>query len=203
MFTLIKHWWRKLRSLVTKTPVPAQTTSTLSAAPAAGAPGVRAVPKFGAPGYEAAARSSGAEGDSLVTSALVGMAVGSMYNRAWEMYGPLDEFSAEQLIDGELDPDARALQARDAGYEGARGDDEVYADEAYADETYADEDYVDEPCAAEACGADPDAVSADGLADGAADAYSSYDEQTSDEGRAQSDDWSSGDDSWGSEGDTW
>ena len=198
MFTLIKHWWRKLRSLVTKTPVPAQTTSTLSAAPAAGAPGVRAVPKFGAPGYEAAARSSGAEGDSLVTSALVGMAVGSMYNRAWEMYGPLDEFSAEQLIDGELDPDARALQARDAGYEGARGDDEVYADE-----TYADEDYVDEPCAAEACGADPDAVSADGLADGAADAYSSYDEQTSDEGWAQSDDWSSGDDSWGSEGDTW
>lgn len=198
MFTLIKHWWRKLRSLVTKTPVPAQTTSTLSAAPAAGAPGVRAVPKFGAPGYEAAARSSGAEGDALVTSALVGMAVGSMYNLAWEMYGPLDEFSAEQLIDGELDPDARALQARDAGYEGARGDDEVYADE-----TYADEDYVDEPCAAEACGADPDAVSADGLADGAADAYSSYDEQTSDEGWAQSDDWSSGDDSWGSEGDTW
>ena len=198
MFTLIKHWWRKLRSLVTKTPVPAQTTSTLSAAPAAGAPGVRAVPKFGAPGYEAAARSSGAEGDALVTSALVGMAVGSMYNRAWEMYGPLDEFSAEQLIDCELDPDARALQARDAGYEGARGDDEVYADE-----TYADEDYVDEPCAAEACGADPDAVSADGLADGAADAYSSYDEQTSDEGWAQSDDWSSGDDSWGSEGDTW
>ena len=198
MFTLIKHWWRKLRSLVTKTLVPAQTTSTLSAAPAAGAPGVRAVPKFGAPGYEAAARSSGAEGDSLVTSALVGMAVGSMYNRAWEMYGPLDEFSAEQLIDSELDPDARALQARDAGYEGARGDDEVYADE-----TYADEDYVDEPCAAEACGADPDAVSADGLADGAADAYSSYDEQTSDEGWAQSDDWSSGDDSWGSEGDTW
>lgn len=197
MFTLIKHWWRKLRSLVTKTPVPAQTTSTLSAAPAAGAPGVRAVPKFGAPGYEAAARSSGAEGDSLVTSALVGMAVGSMYNRAWEMYGPLDEFSAEQLIDGELDPDARALQARDAGYEGARGDDEVYADETYADEAYADE----------ACGADPDAVSADGsadgLADGAADAYSSYDEQTSDEGWAQSDDWSSGDDSWGSEGDTW
>ncbi len=188
MFTLIKHWWRKLRSLVTKTPVPAQTTSTLSAAPAAGAPGVRAVPKFGAPGYEAAARSSGAEGDSLVTSALVGMAVGSMYNRAWEMYGPLDEFSAEQLIDSVLDPDARALQARDAGYEGARGDDEVYADE----------DYVDE-----ACGADPDAVSADGLADGAADAYSSYDEQTSDEGWAQSDDWSSGDDSWGSEGDTW
>ena len=198
MFTLIKHWWRKLRSLVTKTPVPAQTTSTLSAAPAAGAPGVRAVPKFGAPGYEAAARSSGAEGDALVTSALAGMAVGSMYNLAWEMYGPLDEFSAEQLIDGELDPDARALQARDAGYEGARGDDEVYADE-----TYADEDYVDEPCAAEACGADPDAVSADGLADGAADAYSSYDEQTSDEGWAQSDDWSSGDDSWGSEGDTW
>lgn len=194
MFTLIKHWWRKLRSLVTKTPVPAQTTSTLSAAPAAGAPAVRAVPKFGAPGYEAAARSSGAEGDSLVTSALVGMAVGSMYNRAWEMYGPLDEFSAEQLIDSERDPDARALQARDAGYEGARGDDEVYADE-----TYADEDYVDEPCAAEACGADPDAVSADG----AADAYSSYDEQTSDEGWAQSDDWSSGDDSWGSEGDTW
>ena len=193
MFTLIKHWWRKLRSLVTKTPVPAQTTSTLSAAPAAGAPGVRAVPKFGAPGYEAAARSSGAEGDALVSSALVGMAVGSMYNRAWEMYGPLDEFSAEQLIDGELDPDARALQARDAGYEGARGDDEAYADE----------DYVDEPCAAEACGADPDAVSADGLADGAADAYSSYDEQTSDEGWAQSDDWSSGDDSWGSEGDTW
>ena len=185
MFTLIKHWWRKLRSLVTKTPVPAQTTSTLSAAPAAGAPGVRAVPKFGAPGYEAAARSSGAQGDSLVTSALVGMAVGSM-------------FSAEQLIDGELDPDARALQARDAGYEGARGDDEVYADETYADEAYADEDYVDE-----ACGADPDAVSADGLADGAADAYSSYDEQTSDEGWAQSDDWSSGDDSWGSEGDTW
>lgn len=197
MFTLIKHWWRKLRSLVTKTPVPAQTTSTLSAAPAAGAPGVRAVPKFGAQGYEAAARSSGAEGDSLVTSALVGMAVGSMYNRAWEMYGPLDEFSAEQLIDGELDPDARALQARDAGYEGARGDDEVYADETYADEAYADE----------ACGADPDAVSADGLADGladgAADAYSSYDEPTSDEGWAQSDDWSTGDDSWGSEGDTW
>lgn len=189
MFTLIKHWWRKLRSLVIKTPVPAQTTSTLSAAPAAGAPGVRAVPKFGAPGYEAAARSSGAEGDSLVTSALVGMAVGSMYNRAWEMYGPLDEFSAEQLIDNELDPDARALQARDAGYEGARGDDEVYADETYADEAYADE----------ACGADPDAVSADG----AADASSSYDEQTSDEGWAQSDDWSSGDDSWGSEGDTW
>lgn len=198
MFTLIKDWWRKLRSLVTKTPVPAQTTSTLSAAPAAGAHGVRAVPKFGAPGYEAAARSSGAEGDSLVTSALVGMAVGSMYNRAWEMYGPLDEFSAEQLIDSELDPDVRALQARDAGYEGARGDDEVYADETYADEAYADEDYVDE-----ACGADPDAVSADGLADGAADAYSSYDEQTSDEGWAQSDDWSSGDDSWGSEGDTW
>ena len=199
MFTLIKHWWRKLRSLVTKTPVPAQTTSTLSAAPAAGAPGVRAVPKFGAPGYEAAARSSGAEGDSLVTSALVGMAVGSMYNRAWEMYGPLDEFSAEQLIDGELDPDARALQARDAGYEGARGDDEVYADETYADEAYADEAYADEDYVDEACGADPDAVSADG----AADAYSSYDEQTSDEGWAQSDDWSSGDDSWGSEGDTW
>lgn len=42
------------------------------------------------------------------------------YVQSWELYGPLDEVSAEQLIDAEIDSDLRALQARDLGYEGKR-----------------------------------------------------------------------------------
>lgn len=178
MFTLIKRCWRQLRA-VCKTPVSSKATPATSRR----APGVETAPQFGRSDYYSA-RNSGSESDALVTSALVGMAVGSMYNRDWEMYGPLDECSAEQLIDGQLDPDARALQARDAGYEGARGDDEAYDPDALLD--------------------DHDALSYNGGAD-----YSSYDASADDWGSGDDDwsepseDWASGDDGFGSEGDTW
>lgn len=178
MFTLIKRCWRQLRA-VCKTPVPSKATPATSRR----APGVGTAPQFGRSDYDSV-RNSGSESDALVTSALVGMAVGSMYNRDWEMYGPLDECSAEQLIDGQLDPDARALQARDAGYEGARGDDEAYDPDALLD--------------------DHDELSYNGGAD-----YSSYDASADDWGSGDDDwsepseDWASGDDGFGSEGDTW
>ena len=178
MFTLIKRCWRQLRA-VCKTPVPSKATPATSQR----APGVGTAPQFGRSDYDSV-RNSGSESDALVTSALVGMAVGSMYNRDWEMYGPLDECSAEQLIDGQLDPDAWALQARDAGYEGARGDDEAYDPDALLD--------------------DHDALSYNGGAD-----YSSYDASADDWGSGDDDwlepseDWASGDDGFGSEGDTW
>lgn len=129
MFTWIKQGWRKLRILLAPTPAQLGAQARFSAQ-SVGSRRERALgekTQWGAGAYDArgAASVDAAMVGSVVGGAVVGTALGDGYNHNWELYGPLDEFSAEQLIDAQLDPDARALQARDAGYEGARDDEEL------------------------------------------------------------------------------
>lgn len=127
MLIRLKNWWRARKSQ--PQPQPQSKTKTkglVPAAPAAAAAAATAAPRV-SPTYEVRAEGS--------------------YVADWTLYGPLDEVSAELLIDSGLDPDLQALQARDLGYdfEGAPDDCERVPDnfEGAPDERWDDSDDAD------------------------------------------------------------
>ena len=133
MFKFLKRLGRLFWAVVSmdKVEVRAARKAARGAAHSAAHSVARAAQRAGAQsaarrGYGVSALAAGA----LATGAA---AAGAMYNRDWEVYGPLDEVSAEQLLDAGADPDLLALQARDAGYEGARSleDEDCAYDAAY------------------------------------------------------------------------
>lgn len=119
MLIRLKNWWRARKSQP-KGLVPAAPAAAAGVVSAAAAPRV-------SPTDEVRAEGS--------------------YVADWTLYGPLDEVSAELLIDSGLDPDLQALQARDAGYdfEGAPDDCERVPDdfEGAPDERWAESDDAD------------------------------------------------------------
>lgn len=100
MLIRLKNWWRARKSQP-KGLVPAAPAAAAGVVSAAAAPRV-------SPTYEVRAEGS--------------------YVADWTLYGPLDEVSAELLIDSGLDPDLQALQARDAGYDFEGAPDERWDD---------------------------------------------------------------------------
>lgn len=119
MLIRLKNWWRTRKSQP-KGLVPAAPAAAAGVVSAAAAPRV-------SPTDEVRAEGS--------------------YVADWTLYGPLDEVSAELLIDSGLDPDLQALQARDAGYdfEGAPDDCERVPDnfEGAPDKRWDDSDDAD------------------------------------------------------------
>ena len=105
MLIRLKNWWRARKSQP-KGLVPAAPAAAAGVVSAAAAPRV-------SPTYEVRAEGS--------------------YVADWTLYGPLDEVSAELLIDSGLDPDLQALQARDAGYDFEGAPDERWDDSDDAD----------------------------------------------------------------------